>query len=113
MLDAILKADLDRIAFVVIVTLCLKAIWDSIFNSKEDEPVSTVDDTELDLKSLNEFIEHLPVPLQNAIASGILSCTIEWVEVTRDEDDYPTIKPRVVLTSTLGLDRLFTEKEIV
>jgi hypothetical protein len=84
------------------VAICIVVWFLSSFFDREEKSVSTIDDTATDIEALNEFINGLPDVMQDAVANGTLSLTIDWVEITRDEDDYPTIKPRVVFTSTGG-----------
>lgn len=68
-----------------------------------------IDETADDLDAISTFIGNLPDEIRVAIAEGMLSCTVTWEEVTRDEDDSPIIKPRLVLTATGGNDERRTD----
>lgn len=70
-------------------------LWNII--PRKAASVSTIDDTDTDIDALSRLIDQLPPAIQDAIANGTISLAVDWIEVTRDEDDYPTIKPRLVL----------------
>lgn len=88
------------VGFVAVLAGIAAALTAHIVSKEKETEVSTVDDTDIDLDAIARLIEKLPTTIQLAIAEGTVSLSIKWVEVTRDEDDYPTIKPTLELKST-------------
>lgn len=82
---------MDWIAISIIVVILALLIIGS--GEDEEKTVSTIDNTAEDIDALATMIKELPDTIQNAIADGVISVSIGWEEITRDEDDYPTIKP--------------------
>ena len=86
--------------------LILYFLWQSeisqrIAEQDREKDVSTIDDTAGDMEAVADLLSRLPAVMQDAIAAGKVSLTISWEEVTRDEDDYPTIKPIIVFKANL------------
>jgi hypothetical protein len=95
----------DGMLLVLLVMALFGMVLLSLRQMYGSSNMSTIDDTATDLQSISDLIDQLPDAIQAAIAAGTISVTLDWEEVTRDEDDYPTIKPRFKITSTGGSSR--------
>lgn len=85
----------NRAGILVCGVLLFVLIFEIVKHRRKINSMATIDNSRDDMVLLTEFIGALPQPIQDSIAAGTISMTIRWAEVTRDEDEWPTIKPVV------------------
>jgi hypothetical protein len=76
------------IIIVVAVFVCILEALNMAVDTGEHEE---------NLEMITEVIKSFPDSIVKAIGEGKLAVTIEWIEVTRDEDDCPSIRPRITI----------------